>query len=216
MSVWKQWRIQGFPEGGANSQNGCANQLFCNFFAKNCIKMKEFGLQGDARPWRPLPFDPPMGRHSEQIQTRPINQWLPMVFLLFSCLLKRELSADFTHDTQHKKKDLDCCQNVIKNVSSFASSEWRNIVGEAIILSDKQSENENLFLHDRFKWTQWWIYGVCPRCAVSLWPKNFGKFRKIIWKRPLSSYSESWISPWYLIKTVNHDRLKWTLKPKLR
>ena len=28
--------------------------LFCNFFAKNCLKMKEFGPPGGSRPWRPL------------------------------------------------------------------------------------------------------------------------------------------------------------------
>ena len=38
--------------GCANSQDGCANLLFCNFLAENCIKMKEFGPRG--RPWRPL------------------------------------------------------------------------------------------------------------------------------------------------------------------
>ena len=49
-----QWPIQGFP-GGANPKV----LLFCNFFAENCMKMKEFGPQGEgARSWRPL--DPPM------------------------------------------------------------------------------------------------------------------------------------------------------------
>ena len=28
-------------------------------FAENCMKMKEFGPRGGARPWRP-PLDPPM------------------------------------------------------------------------------------------------------------------------------------------------------------
>ena len=32
------------------SQSWCVNLLFCNFFANNCMKMKEFGgLQGGAR-----------------------------------------------------------------------------------------------------------------------------------------------------------------------
>ena len=44
----------GFSRGGcAKSQNGCANLLFCHFFAENCMKMTEFGPRG-ARPWRPL------------------------------------------------------------------------------------------------------------------------------------------------------------------
>ena len=41
------WRIQVFPEGGANSQSGRANQ----FFAENWMKMKTFGTGG--RFWRP-------------------------------------------------------------------------------------------------------------------------------------------------------------------
>ena len=50
-----QWRIQGFPRGGANPQGGGANLLSGQKFSKNCMKMKEFGLGGggDARPWRP-------------------------------------------------------------------------------------------------------------------------------------------------------------------
>ena len=54
----EQWRIQDFPEEVVNSKSGCANLLFCNFFAKNCMKMKKFGPGGGARPWYPL--DPPM------------------------------------------------------------------------------------------------------------------------------------------------------------
>ena len=40
--IWKwiiiyccQWRIQDFPEGGANSQSGCANLLFCRKLHEN-------------------------------------------------------------------------------------------------------------------------------------------------------------------------------------
>ena len=39
-----QWRIQDFPQGGANFLSGCANL----FFAENCMKMKEFGPPGEA------------------------------------------------------------------------------------------------------------------------------------------------------------------------
>ena len=52
--MFSQWRIQDFPEGSANSQSGCANLLFCNYFAENCMKMKEFGPRGItslAPPW---------------------------------------------------------------------------------------------------------------------------------------------------------------------
>ena len=52
--VLKQWRIQDFPEWGANSQSGCANLLFCKFFVENCMRMKEFGPRGGPRTWRPL------------------------------------------------------------------------------------------------------------------------------------------------------------------
>ena len=42
-----------FPEGGANSQSGCAKPVILQIFAKNRLKMKEFGSRGGARPWRP-------------------------------------------------------------------------------------------------------------------------------------------------------------------
>ena len=53
-----QWRIQHFTEWGDNSQSGCANLLFCNFFAKNCMEMKEFGPRRGCIPG--ARFDPPM------------------------------------------------------------------------------------------------------------------------------------------------------------
>ena len=46
-----------FPRRGRQLIRGYANLLFCNIFAKNCVKMKEFGRVGgggDLRPWRPL------------------------------------------------------------------------------------------------------------------------------------------------------------------
>ena len=48
----------GFSRGGANSQSGCTNLLLCNFFAKNCTKMKEFVPRGRRIP--SAPFDPPL------------------------------------------------------------------------------------------------------------------------------------------------------------
>ena len=52
-----QWRIQDFPQGGAPTPK---NAIIFQFFAENCMKMKEFGPPGGgARPWRP-PLDPPM------------------------------------------------------------------------------------------------------------------------------------------------------------
>ena len=57
-SCRKQWRIQDFPQGGAPTPKSA---IIFQFFAENCMKMKEFGPPGGgARPWRP-PLDLPMG-----------------------------------------------------------------------------------------------------------------------------------------------------------
>ena len=46
-----QWRIQNFPQGGAPTLK---IDIIFQFFAENCMKMKEFGPPGGgARPWRP-------------------------------------------------------------------------------------------------------------------------------------------------------------------
>ena len=42
--VGVQWRIQDFPDGGANTQGGCANLSFGQIFPENSMKMKEIGL----------------------------------------------------------------------------------------------------------------------------------------------------------------------------
>ena len=52
----QQWRIQNFP-GDANSKDGCEKLLFGQFFPKNCMKLKTFGLEGGV-PGTPL--DPSM------------------------------------------------------------------------------------------------------------------------------------------------------------
>ena len=55
--VPEQWRIQDFPQGGGPTPKSA---IIFQFFAKNCMKMKEFGPPGGGtRPWRP-PLDPPM------------------------------------------------------------------------------------------------------------------------------------------------------------
>ena len=47
----------GFSPGGAPTPKSA---IIFQFFAENCMKMKEFGPPGGgARPWRP-PLDPPM------------------------------------------------------------------------------------------------------------------------------------------------------------
>ena len=48
-----QWRIQDFARGGAPTPK---NAIIFQFFAENCMKMKEFGPPGGARvpgapPW---------------------------------------------------------------------------------------------------------------------------------------------------------------------
>ena len=47
-----QWRIQDFPQGGAPTPKIA---IIFHIFAKNCMKMKEFGPPGGARvPGAPL------------------------------------------------------------------------------------------------------------------------------------------------------------------
>ena len=53
-----QWRIQDFPQGGAPTPKSA---IIFQFFAENCMKMKEFGPPGGAR----VPGAPPW-----------IRQWL--------------------------------------------------------------------------------------------------------------------------------------------
>ena len=49
--VYNQWQIQDFPQGGAPTPKIA---IIFQIFAENCMKMKEFGPPGGARPWRPL------------------------------------------------------------------------------------------------------------------------------------------------------------------
>ena len=69
---------QDFPGGCANSQNGCANLLFCNFFAENCMKMKEFGPGVGRVPGAPL--DPPL--NGNKLGKFSLNANLPMSYCL--------------------------------------------------------------------------------------------------------------------------------------
>ena len=50
-----QWRIQDFPEAGAQTAKSA---IIFHFFAENCMKMKEFGPPSDTSLAPPL--DPPM------------------------------------------------------------------------------------------------------------------------------------------------------------
>ena len=53
LHVYKQWRIQDFPQGGGAPTPKIA--IIFHIFAENCMKMKEFGPPGGARvPGAPL------------------------------------------------------------------------------------------------------------------------------------------------------------------
>ena len=62
----------GFSPGGAPTPKSA---IIFQFFAENCMKMKEFGPPGGgARPWRP-PLDPPM----ITVMTKHRKHWLVCV-----------------------------------------------------------------------------------------------------------------------------------------
>ena len=50
-----QWKIQDFPDGGAN-------WLFDQIFAENCMEMKEFEMRGEPR----VPSTPPRLKFTTQ------------------------------------------------------------------------------------------------------------------------------------------------------
>ena len=49
----------GFPRGGGANSLGGRQHTILPHFPKNCMKLKEFGPPGGARPSRP-PLDPPL------------------------------------------------------------------------------------------------------------------------------------------------------------
>ena len=48
----RQWRTQDLPEEGAPTPRGRQHTIL-PYFPKNCMKLKEFGPRGGARPSRP-------------------------------------------------------------------------------------------------------------------------------------------------------------------
>ena len=56
-----QWRIQDCVKGGDQLQKGVHKQFLVTFFAKNCVKMKEFGPSGRRDVSLDSPWDPPLG-----------------------------------------------------------------------------------------------------------------------------------------------------------
>ena len=85
-----QWRIPGFPwVWGTNSQSGRVNPLFCNFFAENCMKMKEFGFRGERIPGAPLlgsanDYDLLSGTYARGLPLN-VSTWEPITaFLLWT------------------------------------------------------------------------------------------------------------------------------------
>ena len=49
-NIYLQWRIQDFPQGGAQTPK---NVIIFQFFAENCMKMKKFGPPGAGAGARP-------------------------------------------------------------------------------------------------------------------------------------------------------------------
>ena len=73
-----QWRIQDFPQGGAPTPK---ITIIFQIFAKNCMKMKEFGPPGGGRASLAPPLDPPMynsgeyglGKHQSKAATGSLH-----------------------------------------------------------------------------------------------------------------------------------------------
>ena len=94
-----QWRIQDFPQGGAPTPK---NAIIFQFFAKNCMKMKEFGPQGGgARPWRP-PWIRQcncliVGKHHVCLLSLETGglQWISVtkIFLVITCQMTHKLDT---------------------------------------------------------------------------------------------------------------------------
>ena len=57
--ICSQWRIQDFPEEGAPTLQGGRQHTILPNFPKNCMKLKEFGPGGGARP-KFYYLDPPL------------------------------------------------------------------------------------------------------------------------------------------------------------
>ena len=57
-----QWRIQDFPQGGAPTPKSA---IIFQFFAENCMKMKEFGPPGGGR----ASLAPPLGSANVTLAT---------------------------------------------------------------------------------------------------------------------------------------------------
>ena len=68
----------GFPvltvaDPGFFTQSGCANLLFCKYFARNCMKIKEFEPQGVHIPGAPL--NPPMSKLNKLKHVHAVPVW---------------------------------------------------------------------------------------------------------------------------------------------
>ena len=66
-SVWKQGRIQDFPEVGVPTLQGGHQHMILPMFPKECMKLKEFGPGRSARP-KFYYVDPPLGRYQSESQ----------------------------------------------------------------------------------------------------------------------------------------------------
>ena len=80
-----KWRIQDFPQGGAPTAKIA---IIFQIFAKNCMKMKEFGPPGGARIPGAPPLDPPMPIYQETngsncTETSRMTPEMDMIFVDF-------------------------------------------------------------------------------------------------------------------------------------
>ena len=68
----------GFSWGGANPWGACSNLLLCKIFAKNCMKMKEFGPRGG------VPSAPPLGSATDWHKNSSSlwNSYCPLINVL--------------------------------------------------------------------------------------------------------------------------------------
>ena len=68
-----QWRIQDFPQGGAPTPKSA---IIFQFFAENCMKMKEFGPPGGGRASLAPPLGSANGMVIEHDEAQSTTMWL--------------------------------------------------------------------------------------------------------------------------------------------
>ena len=113
-----QWWIQDFPEKGvAASKGGCTSLLFCQIFAENCMKMKEFGLRwGRMSPILCLRLPTymfPSGFPVSPCPMFPVPLCVPFKFVINGSILKLTSNSDFSL-CQHLREAIKVLQMCCK------------------------------------------------------------------------------------------------------